>query len=115
MTPTDTPQNFSPAALALLKSNLGYYDSELPPAVEQHLQALLNYAFEDFSDMGIHLNPGNIRDDMSQVTHAAWMYRSGVKGEGKHAMLRSIIRNRQVSDALTDDSPWEEVDPDYDL
>lgn len=108
-------ENYSPGALAMLKANLGFFGADLDPSVETWLKELLNYAAADFVDMGIQLNPGNVRDDMAQVTHAAWMYRSGVKGEGKHAMLRSIIRNRQVTDALSDDSPWEEVDTDYAL
>ena len=100
----DIPQNYSPGALALLKANLGFYGSDLDPEVETYLKQLMNYAFEDFgSIMKIVLIPGNIQDDMAQVTYAAWMYRSGVKGEGKHEMLRSIIRNRQVSAALTDE------------
>ena len=111
----DAIENFSPGALAMLKANLGFFGSDLDPAVETWLKELLNYAFEDFRDMRILLKPGNVRDDMSQVTHAAWMYRSGVKGEGKHEMLKSIIRNRQVSDALAEKPCWDEVDPDYDL
>lgn len=100
----DIPENYSPGALALLKANLGFYGSDLDPEVETYLKQLLNYSFEDFgSIMKIYLTPGNIQDDMAQVTYAAWMYRSGVKGEGKHEMLRSIIRNRQVAAALADE------------
>ena len=40
---------------------------------------------------------------MDQMTFAAWMYRNGVNGEGKTQMLRSIIRNRQVRNALADE------------
>lgn len=104
---SDAIENYSAGALALLKANLGFHSADLDPSVETYLKSLLNYAFEDFGDMGIILSPGNVRDDMAQVAHAAWMYRSGVKGEGKHAMLRSIIRNRQVSDALAE--PNEEL------
>ena len=94
--------HYSPAALALLKANLGFFGSKVDPSVENYLTDLLGFAYEDFRDMGISLEPGKIRDDMLQVTHAAWMYRNGVKGAGKTAMLREMIRNRQVSDALSD-------------
>lgn len=93
---------FSDASLALLKANLGFYDSRLDPAVEAYLQDLLRYAYEDLADKGIVLTPGEIKDDMQQVMHAAWMYRKGAKGEDKTPMLKSAIRNRQVSDALAD-------------
>lgn len=96
----DTTVNYSEGALALLRANLGFFDADLDVAVEDYLKDLLNYAFEDFAGMGVHLESGNRMHDMAQITHAAWMYRSGVKGEGKHAMLRSIIRNLQVAGAL---------------
>ena len=95
------PTNYSEAALALLKANLGYYGSAIDPAVESYLRDLLSYAYADLKDKGIHLVPGNIRDDMQQVMHAAWMYRKGIKGEDKTPALKASIRNRQVSAALT--------------
>ena len=94
---------FSQAGLALLKANLGYYGSVIPADLMTYLQQLMEYAHDDFSDMGIQLNPGTLKDDMDQVTHAAWMYRSGVNGAGKTEMLRSIIRNRQVKQATTEE------------
>lgn len=96
-------KNYSEAALALLKANLGYYGTEIPPDLRTYLTQLLEYAFHDFARMGIDLNPGTLTDDMDQVTHAVWMYRKGVNGEGKTEMLKSIIRNRQVNKAISEE------------
>lgn len=95
-----TQAKFSPVAMTLLRSNLGHYDSDIPLELENYLEALLNYAYDDFARMGIHLEVGKLKDDMDQMVFAAWMYRSGVDGSGKNEMLKSIIRNRQVSGAL---------------
>ena len=94
---------YSQAGLALLKANLGYYGSEIPADLLAYLQQLMEYAHDDFADMGIQLKPGTLKDDMAQVTHAAWMYRSGVNGTGKTEMLRAIIRNRQVKNATAEE------------
>lgn len=93
---------FSPASLAMLKANLGFFSTEIPPDLQEHLEHLLDYAFDDFAEMKIHLTPGKLKDDMDQMVHAAWMYRNGVNGNDKHEMLKSIIRNRQVASALAD-------------
>lgn len=97
-------EKYSSAALSLLKANLGYFDSEIPLPLERHLKFLLCYAYDDFSEMNIRLTPGVMKDDLDQMVHAAWMYRNGTSGKGKHEMLRTIIRNRQVSQALGSDS-----------
>ena len=100
----DENKKYSQAALALLKANLGYFGTEIPADLLQYLQQLLEYAYEDFSRMGIHIQPGTLKDDMDQVTHAAWMYRSGVNGNGKTEMLKAIIRNRQVQSATVEEA-----------
>ena len=92
----------SPAALIFLKANLGFFDSDLPVAVEAYLKSLLDYAYDDFIRMGAPITPGRESDDMDQVVHAAWMYRNGVTGKEKNEMLKMIIRNRQVAKALAD-------------
>lgn len=99
----DTTQKHSEAALALLKANLGYFGTAIPGDLRDYLQELLNYAYDDFAEMNIHLRPGTLKDDMDQMVHAAWMYRKGVNGEGKNEMLKSIIRNRQVDNVLNAD------------
>ena len=99
----DTDKTYSEAAVALLKANLGYFSTKIPEDLRTYLVQLLEYAYQDFSRMGITLNPGTLTDDMDQVTHAAWMYRKGVNGEGKTEMLKSIIRNRKVSKAISEE------------
>lgn len=91
---------YSPAAATLLRANLGYFDSHIPPELEIYLYQLLEYAYDDFAEKNIFLKIGVLKDDMDQMILAAWMYRNGVTGAGKHEMLKSIIRNRQVNNAL---------------
>lgn len=98
----DTTPKFSHVAMALLKANLGYYGTDVPPDLEDYLAWLLQYAYDDFIEKNISLTPGTLKDDMDQMIFAAWMYRNGVTGSGKNEMLKSIIRNRQVSQALDD-------------
>lgn len=95
----ENKEKFSTAAMALLRANLGFFETDIPNSLLEYLQQLLAYAFDDFARMGIHLVPGNLSDDMDQMTHAAWMYRSGVNGAGKNEMLSAIIRNRKVRNA----------------
>ena len=99
----DSTKNYSEAALALLKANLGYFGTAIPEDLLSYLRELLNYAFDDFAELNIHLQPGTLKDDMDQMVHAAWMYRKGVNGEGKTEMLKSIIRNRQVNNVISAD------------
>lgn len=101
-TVAETKTKYSEAAVALLKANLGYFGTQIPADLKAYLIQLLEYAHDDFTRMGIALNPGTLSDDMDQVTHAAWMYRKGVNGEGKTEMLKAIIRNRQVSKAISE-------------
>lgn len=96
----ESEKKYSPAAASLLRANLGFFDSEIPYELEEYLNGLLCYAFDDYAQMGIHLTPGLLKDDMDQMVFAAWMYRNGVTGNGKNEMLKSIIRNRQVGSAL---------------
>lgn len=98
----DTTFHHSDAAEALLKANLGFFSSSIHPDLETYLLSLLDKAFADFGEMGIHLQPGTLSDDFDQATYAAWMYRNGPTGAGKTEMLKSIIRNRQVNQALKD-------------
>lgn len=95
---------FSDAALALLKANLGYYDSTIPAALLGYLTYLLSYALDSFAGMGIVLTPGVLEDDMDQMTYAAYLYRQGVTGAGKTEMLRQIIRDRKVRAATGEEA-----------
>lgn len=93
---------YSAAGMALLKANLGYYNTEIPTELLTYLQSLMEYAWDEFAEMKIPLMPGTMNDDMDQMVYAAWMYRKGINGEGKTEMLKTIIRNRQVRNALAD-------------
>lgn len=93
----------SPVAMNMLRANLGYYDTDIPSDLEMYLESLLDYAYDEFLKMKIKLVPGVLDDDMDQMVYAAWMYRKGTNGEGKNEMLKSIIRNRQVRNALADE------------
>lgn len=97
----DTPVKFSAAAISLLRANLGFYGTIIPDDLMDYLVSLLAYAFDDFAEKNIHLTPGVLKDDMDQMIYAAWMYRNGVNGSGKNEMLKSIIRGRQMSQALS--------------
>ena len=93
----ETTPKYSSTAVALLKANLGFYGSAVPDDLETYLLSLMEKTFADFRDiMEIHLQPGTLSDDFDQSTYAAWLYRNGAVGSGK-----SIIRNRQVSQALS--------------
>lgn len=96
---TDNPK-VSEAALALLRANLGFYNTDVPTDLAAYLVYLLEYAYDAFFDIGISLFPGELTDDMDQMTYAAWMYRNGTTGSGKTQQLRDIIRNRQVRKAM---------------
>lgn len=96
-------RKFSQTAMELLKANLGFFGSQIPPDLDVHLEHLLEYAHGDFAEKNIHLVVGTLKDDMDQAIHAAWMYRNGVTGAGKNEMLKSIIRNRQVGQALAEE------------
>lgn len=97
----DTNKNYSDVAVALLKADLGFFGSNLPDDLDRYLLRLLEKAFADFQDiMNIHLQPGTLADDFDQSTYAAWLYRNRATGADKTTMLRSIVRNRQVGQAL---------------
>lgn len=97
----DAKCTFCPPDLSLLKASLGYFDSELPPALEKYLKDLLNYADQRLrEDCGIELIPGDISDDQLKAMYADWIYRNRATGAGKTEMLKDAIRNRQVGSAL---------------
>lgn len=99
----DDNKKYSEAGMALLKANLGYFGTEIPDELLTYLQSLMEYAFNELAEMKISLTPGVLNDDMDQMVFAAWMYRKGVNGDGKTEMLKSIIRNRQVRNALAEE------------
>ena len=98
----DTVIYYSDTAVALLKADLGFFGTQIPADLETYLLSLLEKAFADFGRMEIQLQPGTMDDDFDQATYAAWLYRNRATGADKTEMLKSIKRNRQVSQALTD-------------
>ena len=94
---------YSETALSLLKADLGYYDSNIPPVVELDLVNLLEVAYRRLARAGIELNVGNLNDDQLQEMYAAWIYRKRRDGSDKPQMLKQEMRDRQVDDALSDD------------
>lgn len=99
----DVNHNYSDTAVALLKADLGFFNTAIPADLETYLLSLLEKSVVDFRDiMGIPLQPGKLSDDFDQSTYAAWLYRNRATGADKTEMLKSIKRNRQVSQALAD-------------
>ena len=99
----DVNHNYSDTAVALLKADLGFFSTAIPADLETYLLSLLEKSFVDFRDiMGIYLQPGKLSDDFDQAAYAAWLYRNRATGADKTEMLKSIKRNRQVSQALVD-------------
>lgn len=89
-------------ALALMKADLGYFDSAIPAALETYLSSTLDSAAAKIARAKIELVPGNVDDDLFLSMYAAWMYRKRIDGSPKPEMLKDEIRNRQVDEALAD-------------
>ena len=98
----DESKKYSDAGMALLRANLGFFGTEVPEDLQTYLQSLMEYALNEVAEMNIRLTPDVLNDDMDQMIYAAYLYRKGVNGEGKTEMLKAIIRNRQVRNALDD-------------
>ena len=89
-------------ALALMKADLGYFDSAIPAALETYLSSTLDSAAAKIARAKIELVPGNVDDALFLSMYAAWMYRNRIDGSPKPEMLQDEIRNRQVDEALAD-------------
>ena len=99
----DTAKHYSDTAVALLKADLGFFGTQIPADLEAYLPSLLEKAFADFARMEIHLNPDSLDDAFDQAAYAAWLYRNRATGADKTELLKSIKRNRQVSQALSEE------------
>lgn len=93
-------KNYSDTALALLKSGLGFYNTNIPEDVENYLKHLLNYAYDALFQIGVYLQLGRILDDQLQSMYAQWLYRHGAQGQAMPPMLRLAIREWQLASAL---------------
>ena len=100
--------NFSDAAVVLLRANLGYYGSTIPDDLLAYLKSLLSTAFHRLARAGIHLMIGQLYDDQLQVMYAAWLYRKASEGAAKPPMLIQEIRDRQVEQVMATDSEEQE-------
>lgn len=85
--------------VAMLKADLGFFDSVLQQSMETYLSQLLEAAEQDLLDMGIPIDRSLIPDCQLSVMYAAWLYRSRATGAGKPKMLQEAIHNAQVSGA----------------
>ena len=94
--------NYSPAAMAMLKTQLGYHGTDLPPEIEVQLGADLIYAHRAIGRAGIQLKIGDVYDDQMQAMYALWLYRKRREGTEKPQMLLQEIRDRQVANALSE-------------
>ena len=92
---------------ALLKANLGFYDSALPEGLDAELNSLIATAEERLQGVcGIRLDPNSQSDAQLISSFAAWLYRSKVTGAGKPQALKDDIKDRQVHQALkTEETP----------
>jgi len=92
---------YSPAALAMLKTQLGYHGSDIPTEIETQLGNDLIFAQRALARAGIQLTIGDVYDDQLQAMYALWLYRKRRDGSGKPQMLQQEIRDRQVANALS--------------
>ena len=90
-------ETFRSEALALLKANVG--NLRPPLEIEQLMLNCIDTAGAALLDAKISLDE-NCPDDLHLLAmYAAWLYRNRSSGAGKPEMLRSTMRNRQVSEA----------------
>lgn len=90
----------SDVQVSLLLANIGFFDSQVPMALAEHLQRLLSISAQSLrSDCGIALRQNNLQDDHLVAMYAAWLYSRGRSGDLKPPMLQLAIRNRQISQA----------------
>jgi hypothetical protein len=102
-----TTLNYVPSgvALQLLKSDLGFFGSDLDESVTTYLTDLLYYSQRALLEQnGIVLKQDDIYDDQLCAMYAAWVYRNRATGAGKTQMLKDEIKARQLGVALAGQS-----------
>lgn len=86
-----------PAALGILKANVGLLNP--PREIEDFMLSCLKTAFADLARARIALSADESDDIHLLAMYGAWLYRNRVTGAAKPEMLRSAMRDRQVSAA----------------
>ena len=88
-------------ALALMKADLGYFDSAIPAALETYLSSTLDSAAAKIARAKIELVPGNVDDDLFLSMYAAWIYRrrASPDASGMPRMIRAELNDRKIAQA----------------
>lgn len=86
----------NPAALALLKTSLGFY-GDPPAGVEDLLASTLAQAEARIRRAGLTLDLTDQADLQFLVSFAEWLYSKRKTGEGMSRALRDEINDRKVA------------------
>lgn len=86
------------AALGVMEADVGLLNPTV--AVEDYMLGCLAMAERALDKAGITLDAECPADIQLLAMYAAWLYRNRVKGDAKPEMLRSEMRNRQISGAV---------------
>lgn len=97
--------NVSPLQEALLRADLGFYDTAIPAAMETYLDSLLGVAMQELADnCGIAIDGEKQQDAFLSAVYAAWLYRKRTTGEAMPPMLLALIRSAQHARARRRDN-----------
>lgn len=88
----------NPAALAFLKTDLGFL-GPCPPGVEDFMRGKLDQAAARIRQAGLELDLNDRADLQFLASWAAYLYRKRDAGTGVPPMLRDELHDRQVARA----------------
>lgn len=86
----------NPAALALLKTDVGFF-GPCPPGVEDFLSTKLDQAAAAIRRDGLTLDLNDLADLQFLASYAAHLYRHRDAGKALPDMLRDELHDRQVA------------------
>lgn len=86
----------NPAALAMMKTDLGFLGS-VPPNVEDFMRGKLDQAAARIRKAGITLDLADSADLQFLASWAAYLYRKRDAGSGVPPMLKDELHDRQVA------------------
>lgn len=92
----------SPAAMALLKADLGRTGA-IPDDVTTLMEQKLDASAKALMERGIKVDESNALDMDLLVMYAAWLYRKRDTGAELPMMIRQAINNAQVSRATKEE------------